>query len=141
MKSIRKFIATIVAICAFAIISLGSTTNPTYAAASICTQPNVSDEIKAANGCPSTDIANIEDVIINVINAVVFVLGAVSAVFIIVGGVNYMTSTGDSAKVEKAKKTILYAVIGLVICVLAFAIVNFVVANIIESEPASPPSP
>ena len=42
-----------------------------------------------------------------------------------------MTSAGDPGKVKKAKDTILYGVIGLVVCVLAFAIVNFVIANII----------
>ena len=51
-----------------------------------------------------------------------------------------MTSTGDAGKIEKAKKTILYATIGLVICALAFAIVNFavsVVNNAQESESSS----
>jgi len=42
-----------------------------------------------------------------------------------------MTSNGDATKLEKAKKTILYACIGLAICVLAFAIVNFVIDKII----------
>ena len=44
-----------------------------------------------------------------------------------------MTSAGDTTKLEKAKKTILYAVIGLAITVLSFAIVNFVIKNVIES--------
>ena len=43
-----------------------------------------------------------------------------------------MTSSGDTTKVEKAKKTILYALIGMIICVLAFAIVNFTIARIIQ---------
>ena len=42
-----------------------------------------------------------------------------------------MTSSGDAAKVEKAKKTILYGVIGLVICVLSFAIVNWVIGPVL----------
>ena len=69
--------------------------------------------------------------IVSIINGVIGVLGVVCVVVMIVGGVNYMTSTGESAKVEKAKKTILYGLIGLVVCVLAFAIVNFVISNII----------
>ena len=60
------------------------------------------------------------------------VLGLVAVIVIIIGGINYMTSAGDAGKVKKAKDTILYGVIGLVICVLAFAIVNFVIANIIK---------
>ena len=44
-----------------------------------------------------------------------------------------MTSSGDAGKVKKAKDTILYGIIGLVVCVLAFAIVNFVISNILGS--------
>ncbi|MBR3252695.1 hypothetical protein IKF84_01315 [Candidatus Saccharibacteria bacterium] len=69
----------------------------------------------------------------NIINAVIGVLGIVCVVVIIIGGINYMTSSGDAGKVKKAKDTILYGVIGLVVCVLAFAIVNFVINNILGS--------
>ena len=76
---------------------------------------------------------NLQDSIINIINAVIGVLGLVCVVIIIIGGVNYMTSSGDTGKVKKAKDTILYGIIGLVICVLAFAIVNFVISNILTN--------
>lgn len=69
--------------------------------------------------------------VINIINVIIGVLGLVAVIVIIIGGINYMTSSGDSAKVKKAKDTILYGVIGLVICVLAFAIVNFVISNLL----------
>ena len=67
----------------------------------------------------------------NILNGVIGVLGLVCVVVIIIGGVNYMTSSGDAGKVKKAKDTILYGLIGLVVCVLAFALVNFVIAKII----------
>lgn len=66
-----------------------------------------------------------------ILNAVIGVLSFACVVVIIIGGVTYMTSSGDSSKVKKAKDTILYGVIGLAVCVLAFAIVNFVIANIL----------
>lgn len=66
-----------------------------------------------------------------IINAVIGVLGLVCVVVMIIGGVNYMTSSGDAGKVKKAKDTILYGLIGLVVCVLAFALVNFVIVNIL----------
>lgn len=69
--------------------------------------------------------------ILNIINAIIGVLGLVAVVVIIIGGVQYMTSSGDAGKVKKAKDTILYGVIGLVIVILAFAIVNFVINNFI----------
>ena len=69
--------------------------------------------------------------VIAILNAVIGVLSFVCVVVIIIGGVTYMTSSGDAGKVKKAKDTILYGVIGLVVCVLAFAIVNFVISNIL----------
>ena len=80
------------------------------------------------------DEANNSDLqgsVIAILNAVIGVLSFVCVVVIIIGGVTYMTSSGDTSKVKKAKDTILYGVIGLVVCVLAFAIVNFVISNIL----------
>ena len=80
------------------------------------------------------DEANKSDLqgsVIAILNAVIGVLSFVCVVVIIIGGVTYMTSSGDTSKVKKAKDTILYGVIGLVVCVLAFAIVNFVISNIL----------
>lgn len=62
-----------------------------------------------------------------VINAIIGILGLVCVIVMIVGGVKYMTSTGDPGKVKAAKDTILYGLIGLIVCALAFAIVNFVI--------------
>lgn len=70
--------------------------------------------------------------ITGVINAVIGVLGIVAVIVIILGGIQYMTSTGDAGKVKKAKDTILYGVIGLIIVALAFAIVNFVISGILN---------
>ena len=67
----------------------------------------------------------------NILNIVIGLLGIIAVVVIIIGGVTYMTSSGDSSKVKKAKDTILYGVIGLVVVALAFAIVNFVISGII----------
>ena len=67
-------------------------------------------------------------------NFMLIILVLIGVVFVLIGGINYMTSQGDAAKVEKAKKTILYAVIGLVIAALSFAIVNFVIAKIVEAQ-------
>ena len=69
-----------------------------------------------------------------ILNAIIGVLALVAVVVMIVGGISYMTSSGDAGKVKKAKDTILYGLIGLVVCVLAFAIVNFVISQIIGSN-------
>ena len=63
----------------------------------------------------------------NVINVLLFIIGVVSVIMIIVGGIKYVLSNGDSSQITAAKNTILYAVIGLIVALLAYAIVNFVV--------------
>ena len=72
------------------------------------------------------------DDVTNVINGVITVLGLVCVVVMIIGGINYMISSGDASKVKKAKDTILYGLIGLVVCVLAYALVNFVIVGILQ---------
>lgn len=66
----------------------------------------------------------------NVINMLLFIVGIVAVISIIIGGIMYTTSNGDQGNVKKAKDTIMYAVIGLVVAILAFAIVTFVVASV-----------
>lgn len=70
-----------------------------------------------------------------VVNTLLFIIGAVAVVMIIYGGFSYITSRGESAGITSAKNTILYAVVGLVIAILAYAIVNFVVGAF-QSKPA-----
>lgn len=65
-----------------------------------------------------------------VINVVLGVIGFVAVAMIIMGGISFTTSQGDAAKTTKARNTILYGVVGLVIALLAFAIVNFVLNSV-----------
>ena len=69
----------------------------------------------------------------NIINWVLGIVGFIAVVMIIVGGINYTLSAGDASKVKKAKDTILYGIIGLVIALLAAAIVNFVLGGVFGS--------
>lgn len=77
----------------------------------------------------STDLMKTLNTIINV---VLGVLGLLAVAMIIYGGFMYTTSAGDATKIKKAKDTVMYGVIGLVIALLAFAIVNFVVSSIFK---------
>lgn len=74
------------------------------------------------NGTPSS----FNDVIPKVTNTLLTFAGIIAVIMIIVGGIMYSLSAGDSKKSATAKDTILYAVVGLVITLLASAIVNFV---------------
>lgn len=64
------------------------------------------------------------------INIVLGVIGAVAVIVIIVGAVHYLTSQGDPNKVSTGKKTIIGGVVGLIIVLLSFAIVNFVLNSL-----------
>lgn len=59
-------------------------------------------------------------------NVLLFLIGAISVIMLIIGGIRYTLSGGDSSAVTAAKNTILYAIVGIIVAVLAFAIVNFV---------------
>lgn len=105
-----------------AVIAASSTNDP-------CSS-SLPKSVREANGCPGTSVKKADTVITNVLNAIIGVLGIVAVIFVIVGGVKYMTSAGDPGKIQQAKKTILYALIGLAVCALAFAIVNLVIGAI-----------
>ncbi|HSX41094.1 MAG TPA: pilin [Candidatus Saccharimonadales bacterium] len=66
----------------------------------------------------------------NVIDAIFFIAGTVAVIVLIIGGVGYMASTGDPTRITKAKNTILYAIVGLIVVILARAIVAFVVGKV-----------
>lgn len=123
MKLKSTKILTILATAMFGLSIFGFT--PVFAT-DICAG-NLPAEIKEANGCTSGSSGNLSNVVINILNVVIGLLGVVAVIFIIIGGINYMTSSGDSAKVKKARDTILYAVIGLIVSILAGVIVNFVI--------------
>lgn len=65
-----------------------------------------------------------------IIRVITVVIGAVSILMIVVGGLRYTMSGGDGSQTKAAKDTILYSLVGLVIAVLANTIVNFVLNNI-----------
>ncbi len=123
MKHIIKyFIIIFISILSFSVLL----SQPIYAE-DICANEYIDEDIKSAAGCDKGNSGYLPDIVKNIIEAIILVLGIVAVIFIIIGGVQYMTSIGDAGKVKKAKDTILYAVIGLVICILSYVIVNFVI--------------
>lgn len=65
----------------------------------------------------------------DVVNIFLFVIGAVAVIMIIIGGLRYVVSGGNASSVTEAKNTILYAIVGIVVAILAYAIVDFVVES------------
>ncbi len=80
--------------------------------------------------CTSTSGPSVESTIALVVNILSVVVGVVAVIMIIVGGLKYITSGGDSNGISSAKNTILYAIIGLVIVALAQVIVKFVLNKV-----------
>jgi hypothetical protein len=74
--------------------------------------------------------AGLVDTIINIINALLVLAAIAAIVFVIIGGVRYVTAQGDEDAVAQAKNTIIYAIIGIIIIILAAVIVNFFVAQV-----------
>ncbi|HSX48354.1 MAG TPA: pilin [Candidatus Nanoarchaeia archaeon] len=80
----------------------------------------------AAPGGVAQDPSKLKTVWRTVTNTLVFVVGTVAVLMIIIGGLMYVLSAGDPSSTKKAKDTILYAIIGVVVAILAYAIVKFV---------------
>jgi len=81
---------------------------------------------------PVTPTGNL-DIKVVLANIIIWILGlsgGIAVLFLILGGLQYITSSGNKDKAEQAKQTILYAVIGLIVIALSFVIVAFVSQNI-----------
>jgi hypothetical protein len=65
----------------------------------------------------------------NIINVLIGVIGVVAVIMLIIGAFQFVVSSGNADSTKKAKDTILFAVIGIVVALLSFAIVNFVLSN------------
>lgn len=64
-----------------------------------------------------------------VTNVLLFLVGAIAVIMLIIGGIRYVVSGGDQSNVTAAKNTILYAIVGIIVAVLAYAAVNFVTSS------------
>lgn len=92
-------------------------TNVTLAAGEQRTPPPNSGFISGAESIPNT--------ISNILNLVLGFGALVAVVYIIWAGFDYITSSGDPEKAQKARQKIINAVIGLIIIALAFAIKDY----------------
>jgi hypothetical protein len=71
-----------------------------------------------------------DNVLTSAVGIIYWVIGVVSVILIVVGALKYVTSGGDPKNTQSAKNTILYAVIGLIVSIMAFAITNFVLLGV-----------
>ena len=83
----------------------------------------------ACTGQVTGDISLV-DRIKNIVNIILFVIGVVCVIMIIIGGIRYTTSGGDASGTKSARDTVLYSVIGAVVALSAYAIINFVLTSV-----------
>lgn len=133
IKNIKRIVSAALVVPAVA-LSIGLFAQPTPANAAF--DKGLTEGAKSAQGKDQTGDAeslfgdNGQGGIFRTItNVMLFIIGAISVIMLIVGGIRYVVSGGDSTQVTNAKNTILYAIVGIVVAILAFAVVNFVIGS------------
>ena len=127
MKISKKALAGFAGSTTLAVVSAFVPTS-TYAATDLTGGINAA---KPSGAAGTSTLFGTNGIFMTVVNVLLFVIGAVSVIMLIVGGIRYTLSAGDSGSVTAAKSTIMYAIIGLVIAFLAFAIVNWVLGALV----------
>lgn len=102
------------------IMSLSVVGDSAYAQVSSGINAATTDEMK------NKQIDGSNGVIRTVSNILIWVVGFISVIMIMWSGFKYATAAGDTSKVASAKNSLIYAIVGLIIAVLAYAIVNFI---------------
>ncbi len=120
------------ALSLFAVLSLSAIIPPAFAL-STAHAATAAESIKQGSDKVggSDNKVTLEQGIKNVVNVLLFLIGAIAVIMIIIGGLRYVTSNGDASATKGAKDTILYAVIGIIVAILAYAIVNFVIDSFV----------
>jgi hypothetical protein len=77
-----------------------------------------------------TNGINISNLAVDIINILSIVVGVTAVFMIIIAGIRFITSNGDSGNVSSARSTIIYAIVGLVVVALAQIIVQFVLGKL-----------
>lgn len=128
----KKLVLNMVA-AVLTIVGLGAvaTMAPVSAATMYCPDGTPTTDLTTCNGLTGgNNENNLMSTLNTIINVIVGIVGFLAVVMIIMGGISFATSQGDTGKTTKARNTILYGVVGLVVSLLAFAIVNFVLNNL-----------
>lgn len=124
MKKILITFGLIIAIVGSFITAAGIYENKAYA-------DSAADLIKqGADSTGQQDSRSAGDIAKDVVNIMFFIVGIMAVIMIIWGGIRYVLSAGNSAALTSAKNTIMYAVIGLIVAILAYTIVNFVINTV-----------
>lgn len=90
----------------------------------------IAEGANAAKGTDQvSDLFGAEGTFRTITNVLLFLVGAISVIMLIIGGLRYVISGGDSTAVQNAKNTILYAIVGIIVALLAYAAVSFIITS------------
>ena len=90
----------------------------------------VSNGVSSACGSACNTGTTVPGILKAVVNALIFIIGAVSVIMIVVGGLRFVLSNGDAKAAEAGRQTVLYAIIGVILAIASYAIVQFVITNV-----------
>lgn len=94
----------------------------------------IADGASSARGVDQpADLFGDTGVFTRISSILLFIIGAVAVIMLIFGGFRYVISGGDASKVQDAKNTVLYALVGIIVAILAYAAVNFVIGSFVPS--------
>lgn len=127
----KKFIKITLPILAIIFVTVAAFGLSSAGASALTLQEGA--EMARCDGCPA-DLFGDQGIFRQITNTILYIVGIIAVIMLIWGGIRYVVSGGDAKKVTDAKNTILYAIIGLVISFLAFAIVNFVINALPTAE-------
>lgn len=125
MRSFRNIFATFTATITLALLRSASALAQTGGFSG-----GIHGGVQSAHGTGQpTDLFGDGGIFTSVVNLMLFVIGAVAVIMVIIGGLRYVISGGDASNVTAAKNTILYAIVGVIVALLAYAAINFVVTS------------
>jgi hypothetical protein len=127
MKKTKLFIRLSQLSAPLIVLALSLALTLTVSAAAPLTMQGGANSAKSPD--QATDLFGSAGIFSTITNTLLFILGAISVIMIVIGGLRYVVSGGDSSAVTAAKNTILYAIVGVIVAILAYAVVNFVIGN------------
>ena len=127
MKKLITAVRAAIIVSVLALV-LGTVAVPAYAADNLSITEGASSAKSNDQGSTLFGDGGIFQTVTNIL---LYIIGAVSVIMLVIGGIRYTVSGGDSSQVTSAKNTILYAIIGIVVALLAYAVVNFVLTNLV----------
>lgn len=104
------------------VLMLGAVVVPAGSAMADTTD-KVKDGFIAVGGTGNEDLPGIAETIIN---TMLFIVGLLAVAMIIFAGIRYVTAHGDKSQIEGAKNTLIYSIVGLIVAIVAYALVNWV---------------